>query len=80
MAMENKDRVAAANALISWFNSQDITSRDAEIIMLKVMAKLIISRIGNTHPDTINDEMDEHNRVLGHELIDRIHSFRRLKR
>jgi hypothetical protein len=78
--MDNKDRVAAANALISWFNSQDITSRDAEIIMLKVVAKLIISRIGNTHPDTINDEMDEHNRVLGHELIDRIHSVRRLKR
>jgi len=78
--MENKDRVAAANALISWFNSQDIGSRDAESIMLKVIAKLMISRIRNTHPDTIHDEMDEHNRVLGHELVDRLHATRRLKR
>ena len=80
MAMENKDRTAAANALISWFNSQEIGSVDAERIMLKVMAKLIVERIRNTHPDTINKELDEHNRVLGHELIDRIHSVRRLKR
>jgi hypothetical protein len=78
--MDNKDRVAAANALISWFNSQEVSGADAERIMLKVIAKLIISRVGNTHPDSINDAMDEHNRVLGHELIDRIHSVRRLKR
>ena len=76
MAMENKELVAAANALIRWFNSQQITSGDAEWIMLKVAAKLICQRVKSTHPETIDFEMDEYTRILSHELIERIYQTR----
>ena len=76
MAMENREHVAAANALVRWFNSQQISAIDAEIIMLKVAAKLIAARIRNTHPDQISFEMDEYTRILSHELIERIYQTR----
>ena len=76
MAMENKELVAAANALIRWFNSQQITSGDAEWIMLKVAAKLIAHRVASSHPEQIGFEMDEHTRILSHELIKRIYQTR----
>jgi len=75
--MENKERTEAANALIRWFNSQEITSADAEVVMLKVAAKLMAARCqGATHPEQINFEMDEHIRILSHELIERIYQNR----
>lgn len=37
--LEHKD---AANALVSWFNSQDINPMDAKIIMRMLLAKVII--------------------------------------
>ena len=76
MAMENKEHVAAANALIRWFNSQGIGADDAEYIMLKVAAKLICQRVKSTHPETISFEMDEYTRILSHELIERIYQTR----
>ena len=76
MAMENKDHVAAANALIRWFNSQGISAVDAECIMLKVAAKLIAARVRSTHPEQISFEMDEYTRILSHELIERIYQTR----
>jgi hypothetical protein len=75
--MENKELTEAANALIRWFNSQEITSGDAEHIMLKVAAKLVAARCkGATHPEQISFEMDEHMRILSHELIERIYQLR----
>ena len=76
MAMENREQVQAANALIRWFNSQGIGATDAEWIMLKVAAKLICSRIKATHPEQISFEMDEYTRILSHELIERIYQTR----
>jgi hypothetical protein len=76
MAMENSEHTAAANALIRWFNSQQIGGADAEYIMLKVAAKLICSRVRATHPETIQFEMDEYTRILSHELIERIYQTR----
>jgi hypothetical protein len=76
MAMENREQIQAANALIRWFNSQGISSADAENIMLKVAAKLIASRVRSTHPEQISFEMDEYTRILSHELIERIYNDR----
>ena len=76
MAMENREQIQAANALIRWFNSQGISSADAENIMLKVAAKLIAARVRSTHPDQISFEMDEYTRILSHELIERIYHTR----
>ena len=76
MAMENREHVAAANALVRWFNSQQISAIDAEIIMLKVAAKLIAHRVASSHPEQIGFEMDEHTRILSHELIERIYQTR----
>ena len=76
MAMENREQVQAANALIRWFNSQGIGAVDAECIMLKVAAKLIAHRVASSHPEQIGFEMDEHTRILSHELIERIYHTR----
>ena len=76
MAMDSTELTQAANALIRWFNSQQITSGDAESIMLKVAAKLMCARVKASRPETIQFEMDEHTRILSHELIERIYQTR----
>lgn len=43
--MDNKEAISAANALIEWFNSQEIPPSNAESIMSKVQAKLFVARI-----------------------------------
>lgn len=47
--MDNKECTAAANALIEWFNSQEISQGDAKLVMAKVLAKIMI----RTPTDTI---------------------------
>lgn len=76
--MDNKELTAAANALIQWFNSQDIASRDAEEIMSKITAKLIIAR--GTSPQDITDELNKHNLKLVKDLADRIYQVNKDKR
>ena len=73
--MDNKQRTEAGNALIQWFNSQEIPPSDAEAIMLKVMAKLILLRIDATRPtrNAFLDNAVEHNHLhLVHELNERL--------
>jgi hypothetical protein len=41
--MTPKEQVQAANALIEWFNSQEIGKANAHAVMIKVFAKLLIS-------------------------------------
>jgi len=41
--MESREKTAAANALIEWFNSQEIAQQDAMDVMSKVMAKIFVS-------------------------------------
>jgi hypothetical protein len=74
--MENRDLVAAANALIDWFNSQEVSSKNAEAIMLKVIAKLIVKRINANESVQIKVELDDHHRVLAHEIVERIYQMK----
>jgi hypothetical protein len=76
--MDNKELTAAANVLIQWFNSQDIASRDAEEIMSKITAKLIIAR--GTSPQDITDEVGKHHLKLTKDLADRIYQVNKDKR
>lgn len=43
-AAKSAELRAAANGLVEWFNTMEINKADAEIIMSRVMAKLIIAR------------------------------------
>jgi len=82
---KNRELTSAANALVQWFNSQSISSGDAEQIMMKVQAVLIEKRTRSTinrgHIDLAHEqfkyELDEHMRILAHEIIDRIHAMRK---
>jgi hypothetical protein len=42
--MDSKEHAAAGNALVDWFNSQEINQTDAAMIMSKVLAKIITSQ------------------------------------
>lgn len=44
--MDTKERIQAANALVQWFNSQDIAPFDAAAIMSKVLAKILVGALG----------------------------------
>lgn len=46
-----KELKAAGEALVGWFNQMEISKDDAEIIMSRVMAKLICAR---TRPDVFS--------------------------
>jgi hypothetical protein len=41
--MDTREKTAAANALIEWFNSQEISQPDAMAVMSKVMAKIFVA-------------------------------------
>lgn len=45
--MAEHNHSAAANALINWFQSQDIMPADAELIMSKVIATQLVSKSRN---------------------------------
>ena len=46
--MDPKEQTAAANALVEWFNSQEIGSANALSVMQRVIAKILISRAADT--------------------------------
>ena len=48
---------AAGNALIEWFNSQEIGPDDAFIIMQKVVAKIVVDRDPNNARNTWHAEL-----------------------
>lgn len=70
--MDNREQVLAANALIEWFNGQEIHMADASMVMAKVIAKIIISKVGWQDRQSILDLMDATNLAIAHELNDRI--------
>ena len=46
--MDSKEQTSAANALVEWFNSQEIGSADALAVMQKVTAKILIAKASDT--------------------------------
>jgi hypothetical protein len=79
--MDNKEHVAAANALIQWFNSQEIGPSDAAPIMLKVLAKLLVGAVKGPCTRNVRNELDEAiNRImlqLVHDMNERIFATRK---
>lgn len=75
----NRARTQAANALIEWFNGQEISQLEAEAIMHKVFAKLIVGRVRH---DVFEFEkaVARHQTDLVHEMNERLHVIRRLPR
>lgn len=73
--MDTKDQVAAANALIEWFNSQEIGPSDAQKIMSKVLAKLLAPPRGPHLPrEALQKRLDTFTLNLAHDVNERTYS------
>jgi hypothetical protein len=57
--MDNKERTEAGNALVQWFNSQEIAPQDASAIMTKVLAKILVGNISGPHTRAVRGQLDE---------------------
>jgi len=79
--MDTKEHIQAANALIQWFNSQEIAQADACAIMSKVMAKILVGTLQGSHTATERQSLDNIiDRImlqLVHDINDRIFATRR---
>lgn len=79
--MDPKEHVLAANALVQWFNSQDIGPEDAGHIMRKVIAKLIVGGLAAPHEVkdryALDNAIDAHLLALVHDINNRLHHARR---
>lgn len=69
--MEHKD---AANALVQWFNSQDISRDDAKHVIEMVLAKLLMDQ--STDLEQLAPLLRSHNLSLAEYMADRIKSRR----
>jgi hypothetical protein len=67
--MSQKEQTQAANALIEWFNSQEIGKADAHTVMIKVFAKLLISSPADTR--TMREAFDRLTADLANECNNR---------
>jgi hypothetical protein len=76
MSMDNKELVLAGNALVQWFNSQEIAPADAGAVMLKVLAKLIVERTGSNRNE-LDLAIDTVNLQLTHDINDRLFNVRK---
>lgn len=68
--LSNKEHVAAANALIQWFNSQEIGKTDANLIMTKVWAVMLSSK--DMSIEQFVSMMKDHQTKLCEEIGERI--------
>jgi hypothetical protein len=79
--MQTKEQIQAANALIQWFNSQEIAQDDACAIMSKVMAKILVGALRGSHTVTERNALDilvdTTMLQLVHDINDRIFATRR---
>ena len=79
--MDAKDRTSAANALVGWFNSQEIPPNEAARIMSKVLAKILVGSLRAPHaPETrqeLDDAIDAIMLQLVHDMNDRLFATRR---
>jgi hypothetical protein len=79
--MDQKERTEAANALVNWFNSQEISQADACAIMSKVVAKILVGAVSGPHtPDVrqaLDSTLDQFTLGLVHDMNDRIFHVRR---
>jgi len=82
--MDSKEHVKAGNALIGWFNSQEILPSDAECIMIKVLAKLLVTEAGFTPGGSppnaqklLDHAIDSFTLDLVHAINDRLFHVRR---
>jgi hypothetical protein len=79
--MDQKERLDAANALVQWFNSQEISPSDASAIMSKVQAKIFVGAMASPSlPETrsqLYDLIDRAMLQLIHDMNDRLFATKR---
>jgi len=76
--MESKEHVAAGNALVQWFNSQEIAPADAKSILSKVISKLLVADLtGSVTRQQIEAVFDRFDLQLVHDINDRLFNVKR---
>lgn len=80
--MDHKEQIAAANALVEWFNTQEVKPSDAVLVMSKVIAKIIVGTLAGpqTTPDVrkvLDGAIDSIMLQLVHDTNDRLFHARR---
>ena len=83
--LDSKQKAAAANALIQWCNSQDLGPADAEAVLSKVLAKLLLRKLpaGVRPPDDpyrLNKIVDTFTLHLVHDVNEQAYNDRHTKR
>jgi hypothetical protein len=56
--MDTREQISAANALIEWFNSQEVSPIDATLVMSKVLAKILTVKGGDLAVASSHDLVD----------------------
>lgn len=80
--MTPKEQAAAANALIGWCNSQEITPADAELVLSKVLAKIFVDRLPSgptTDPYILHKIIQTFEFTLVNDTNERSYYARRIK-
>ena len=79
--MDARSRTDAANALVEWFNSQEVSPGEAKLVMSKVIAKIIAGTAsGRSVPDVrmnLDLDIDTFMLQLVHDINDRLFIQRR---
>lgn len=70
----------AANALVEWFNSQELGPADAEAIMHRVQAKLLVARVNRNDVFVLQEAIAEAQLRFVHEANERLHQVWKDKR
>lgn len=73
--MNKHDHVDAANALIAWFQSQDIMPADAGMIMSKVIAGQLVNKSRDTN--ALQDAVGLYQTLLCLDVAECLHVSRR---
>lgn len=69
--MDKKEQIEAANALIGWCNTQDISREDALLVMSKVIAKIIVQKEGLSR-EALLPALDAIHLRITHDINERI--------
>jgi hypothetical protein len=70
--MDSRELTSAANALIEWFNHQEISRADAQEVMAKVIAKIIVGKVGPLDRTALLQELDKIHLAITHALNERM--------
>lgn len=61
LPLSPKEHAQVGNALVDWFNSQEVSQADALMVMSKVVAKILVRAVGHGTRDQMTKAIDTFN-------------------